>query len=499
MDRAKGMLAGLAGSLKRLSIGGALAGGAAAMASMYASARGIRSALDMGGRLSDIAANTGLAAGEALVMERALRDAGISGEKLQPTIQKMQRSIVEAGEGVATYRRAFEALGLSLADLRRMSPAEQFTEIQRALAGIEDPAERSARAMQIFGRSGGELGALLSNADAMTNAAASVGGQAEILNRSADSFDRASDLLGGMGDKLRGLFVGMADFINPVLLPVLEKFNSVDWSGIGQQVGRAVAMLVEAFKQDAVPGLLRDGLLLAAKEFVNYLVKGIRGVIASLIEYIKNIPEIIVSGLRILFEKDFWSGLRSIMSGLGGAIAQAFMQILPSAVAESFGISERLKKEHGMLVKAEFSAGAAAMMRASEGYRESLSNAVVSTAGAFKEEMSKNGPLDVSAERGRLSKTLEKIGRAVDEQRESVNQGAKEEQGKAGAGDLALGDSEGIMGRVVRPMVSSLARVGGAAITGMGGLSLDRERNRTLKTIERNTRDGGGSPIAVYG
>jgi hypothetical protein len=148
---AKGMLAGLGKAAKRLALGAAALG----IAGFTAALAGLKAALDLGGRLSDVASNTGLLAGEALVLERAFQDAGIAGEKLQPTINKMQRSMVEAGEGLLTYKKAFDALGLSLEDLRSMGTAEQFKAIQAALAGVGDPAERAARAMQIFGRSGG--------------------------------------------------------------------------------------------------------------------------------------------------------------------------------------------------------------------------------------------------------------------------------------------------------------------------------------------------------
>jgi hypothetical protein len=164
---AEGMMKGLAGAAKRVALGGFAAGAVGVTTALV----GMNKALSLGGRLSDVAANTGLLAGEALILEQALREAGISGEKLQPTIQKMQKSIVEAGDGLQTPLRAFEALGLKLEELEAMKPGEQFAAVQEALAGVADPAERSARAMQIFGRSGGELGALFSNPDAMKNAA----------------------------------------------------------------------------------------------------------------------------------------------------------------------------------------------------------------------------------------------------------------------------------------------------------------------------------------
>ena len=75
---AKGMLLGLGNVIKA----GALAGGALAIGALTTAVVGLKKALELGGRLSDVAANTGLLAGEAMILERALEDAGIGGEKL---------------------------------------------------------------------------------------------------------------------------------------------------------------------------------------------------------------------------------------------------------------------------------------------------------------------------------------------------------------------------------------------------------------------------------
>jgi hypothetical protein len=80
-------------------IGGALAG--AAML------KGLKSAADLGGKVSDLAAQTGIAAGNITVMQRALEDNGVAGDKVGSIINKLQKAIYEAQEGTGAAAKAF--------------------------------------------------------------------------------------------------------------------------------------------------------------------------------------------------------------------------------------------------------------------------------------------------------------------------------------------------------------------------------------------------------
>ena len=495
LDGAKGALSGLANMGRRLAIGGALAGAAAGVAGLALSYRGLKDALDLGGRLSDVAANTGLTAGQAMVMERAFSDAGLSGEKLQGTITKMQKSIVEGRDGLMTYRRAFEGIGLSVDDLAGMAPAEQFKAIQAALSGMSDPAERSARAMQIFGRSGAELGALFSDSGAMSKAAESVGDQAAIMDKSAAAFDRSSDLLGGMGIKIQGFFVGMASSVNSVLLPVLEEMNKFDFAKIGEQVGTAVAMIVEAFGQNKIGEILSTSLMIAGKGFVNFMVNGVRAVVIGLIEGIKNIPKIILEGFRMLLEPGFWKGLLYIMRGLGSAIAYAFMELLPTSIASFFGVTPEFKKELQGAVADEFKVGTQLISRAGQGFGDSIVSAGGDVMAAMLKEMNSSGPLDTKEETERLAKVMEGLRKAVEERKNQQEEEFKTKENPV-VPEIEAG---GALGRVMAPVISSLGRVGGAGSGSLIPQSLDMKRNEYLRDIARNTGAMRSGSVAVYG
>jgi hypothetical protein len=209
-------------------IGGALAG--AAML------KGLKSAADLGGKVSDLAAQTGIAAGNITVMQRALEDNGVAGDKVGSIINKLQRSIYEAQEGTGAASKAFGELGLNISDLMRMTPDKQFESIQRAISQIEDPTKRAAMAMQIFGKSGGSLLTLFADTGAFDNAAKFVGTQADILNRSATVFDSISDKLARVPDKLQGFFVGFLEPFAKDIDGILQKFDDYDFAALGLRV-----------------------------------------------------------------------------------------------------------------------------------------------------------------------------------------------------------------------------------------------------------------------
>ncbi|MCL2640649.1 MAG: hypothetical protein FWD53_07385, partial [Phycisphaerales bacterium] len=76
---------------------------------------------------------------------------------LEGGIKKMQRTIYQAATGSKTATAALAQLGLTVDDLRGLSPDAQFKLIADKLTAIHSPAVRAAMAMAIFGKSGMDL------------------------------------------------------------------------------------------------------------------------------------------------------------------------------------------------------------------------------------------------------------------------------------------------------------------------------------------------------
>jgi uncharacterized membrane protein len=356
MSKFKSMAGGAA-------MAGIAAGFAAATAAAAGLAVGIKKAIDIGGALSDLSTRTGVAAGELRILQEAFSRNGLTADKVGPVINKMQRAIVEAGEGSGPAADAFKTLGLNLDSLRAMTSADQLQAVGSAINGIADPAGRAAAAMQIFGKSGGELLTLFASTGAMTDATRAVGGQAELLTRNANMFDQASDILGTAGTKLEGFFVGVADQVIPVLMPLLEAADGIDLSGLGQDLGQSIAFALTAITSGQIGNLLAAQLKLSGAQFVNTLVQGIYGLTGFLAQRMIDIPGDFVTLLSIVTKAEFWQG---VGNGLLGA-AQMFAAIIQRAAAS---LLEAVSKIPGL-------GGAAGI---AQNYRDSASQMEASSA-----------------------------------------------------------------------------------------------------------------------
>lgn len=329
----------------RAALAGVAAGFAAATAAAAGLAVGVKNVLDIGGALSDLSTRTGIAAGELRVLQEAFKQNGLSADQVGPAVNKLQRALVEAGQKGGEVARTFDGLGINLDQLRGMTAADQFQAIGAAINALPDPAARAAAAMQIFGRSGGELLTLFANSGALTQAATTVGTQAELLTKNANMFDQASDILGSVGTKLEGFFVGVADQIVPAIMPLLEAANGLDFASIGQDLGQAIAFALTAITSGQIGNLLTAQLKLSAAQFVNLLYKGFVGAMAFLVERMVDAPADFLKVLEIVKQPGFWQGMGNALI----AAALAFGRAIMGTVADVMAVLSEVPRLKSML------------------------------------------------------------------------------------------------------------------------------------------------------
>lgn len=188
-------------------------------------------AIQLAGALNDTSIRTGIATD---ALQRLQFAAGLSGSSLEAVsgaVARMQKALVESGEGSEQARQALSQIGLSAGEVFSLAPDKQFEAIAVAISGIADPAQRANAAMDLFGRSGAELLPLLenlgTNAEGVAAQLSAIGGPV-----SAEAIAKV-DTLGDQIDVLtagaKNLSLELMALAATALVPLIEKTN--EWVG----------------------------------------------------------------------------------------------------------------------------------------------------------------------------------------------------------------------------------------------------------------------------
>lgn len=298
-------------------------------------------ALDLGGRLSDLSARTGEAEGNLLLLERAFQNSGAGAEQVGPAINKLQNFMQGAAEGGAAQTVAMEKLGLSMQDMAGKTPLQQLEIFAQRISGIEDPAQRTALAMDVFGRSGGELLPLLTNfSGELGTAEGQLGSMVEIMNRNAATFDAVSDKITNVKSKFMEFAAGILDRTIPALDAITEGLSRINAAEIGQKLadaflGGTTAMkgfqaTVDSFKTGNISeafSLLWQSIKLQGLQTANEVGRNLVAGFSTAIDFLKEIFD--PSGAIVKYMGATFLLIGSKLQAAMGNAMLAFIDALP--------------------------------------------------------------------------------------------------------------------------------------------------------------------------
>ena len=210
----------------------ALAGITAFAAGAAAVARGLVSLEDRVERLSRLATQLGVSFEFVQVLEEAGRRADVSIEQLSGSFARLQNTLAGADEESKKAQAALQRLGVSVQDFGALSEQQRIDLIGERLAAIEDPAQRSAAAIALFGRSGvqllpffNELGLAATDMERFGRAVSDL--DRERLADFGGSIDTLSLATEGLGTSLLLPFVGLGDGIARGLAEVTAGITAI--------------------------------------------------------------------------------------------------------------------------------------------------------------------------------------------------------------------------------------------------------------------------------
>jgi hypothetical protein len=141
--------------LTGLQLGTAFVSAVRAVATSFTSfTAGASASIDATNKLSR---SLGISFGELQRLQLAADLSGASSETLANAFTRAQVTITKASKGGREATAALRSLGLSVGELSSLSSSQQFEKIATAIAAIDNPAQRAAAAVSIFGRSGAQL------------------------------------------------------------------------------------------------------------------------------------------------------------------------------------------------------------------------------------------------------------------------------------------------------------------------------------------------------
>lgn len=278
-DSIKRGLGGLTDTARRVS--GMLANLGVAVSAVGFGAM-IRSSLDSADALDEMSQRVGISVEALSTLRPAAELSGVSAESFEAGLRRLATSMFEASTGSDEAARRFTALGIAVRnqDGSLRATDQVLLDLADRFKAMPDGAEKSALAVQIFGRSGAELIPLLNQGrdgvEALTNEMAALGlqiggetaAQAEtfndslakirlattsIANRVIEAFLPAmNDMAAGMvesakqGGTLRAVLDGVVRVLKTLALGAATVGKA--FVSVGEDIGAGVAAAVQVLR-----------------------------------------------------------------------------------------------------------------------------------------------------------------------------------------------------------------------------------------------------------
>lgn len=107
--------------------------------------------------VDDLSKRTGVSTQTIQAYQFAAEQSGVGIETFGKSIQKLGINLGEAQTGNKAAIKSFTDLGLSVEELARLSPQQQFEAVAAAIAQLPNPAQQAAAAVSVFGKAGAQL------------------------------------------------------------------------------------------------------------------------------------------------------------------------------------------------------------------------------------------------------------------------------------------------------------------------------------------------------
>lgn len=414
---------------------GVLGASFAAFKSAEGFTEGIKQAIETGKELAAQSRITGESVKDLVVLRQAYSEAGIDAGSLTTNLVMLQKALGGINDEGMPTKEVFRQLHLNMEQLKSEGAIQQFDAIAKAIGGLRDQATRTAAISQVFGRGGAQMEALFGNPAAIEEARKAVGGMAQVMQENQNLFTKVANGFEMLGVDSQKFFAGVAEKVAPLLDTVLTKINSIDFTGLGQQLGNIVAVIAQAFNQGQLGNLVGLSLKVGFEDAVNFLYKGIAGAVS-----IFKSP-----GLFATMKEGFMVLIALFSQGIENAIADSM---------EALNMKGKAKAERALADESGREVGMHAQLMALDAQTFSLSSLIANAQKVFNQT---TGPFNSGPDRNALAKTVTDLKGAAEALRRAAEGITPKPGGTAGGGRL-----ETVKNQTERRMIEGdrLAKIG---------------------------------------
>lgn len=174
--------------------------------------------------------STGMAVEDYQKLAYAARYSNVQQTELNGAVVKLNKKLAEAGAGSKSTAKLFTDLGVNVRDSagNLKTPNAIFTELAGKFAGMENGAQKTALAYELFGRSGANLIPLLNSG---TKGLEDMGAEAERMGyvmstEAAKASEQFNDNLSRVTDSAKGLMFQLGTALIPTLDTLAQKVTA---------------------------------------------------------------------------------------------------------------------------------------------------------------------------------------------------------------------------------------------------------------------------------
>mgnify|MGYP001402578866 CR=1 FL=1 len=286
--------------------------GAASIAGVYKLASAWA---EVGTNLRTSARSMGMAPDRLMALRNAAHLSGGSADAMSGALGQLSTQKWEAVNGFAPEAAAqFQALGISMEELKKLSPEQLFDRIANKIRAIKDPAAQSIAALKLFGEAGQGLLPVFQQSAQEYQQNIRLAERYGVMNqKGADAAARMQNAQRQLSLAVEGFGYSVAEAVEPAITPVLQQM--AEWIAVNRQW---IAQDIAGYVHQLVTWLKNGGW-----DTIKNKVAGVFQTISSVVDKLggwKSAAKDAAIALAVLWGAPVLTGILSVTTALLGVV-----------------------------------------------------------------------------------------------------------------------------------------------------------------------------------